>query len=241
MADTMTRSAAPWIHDAIPFLDYVAAWADSRPTLALVDAIQPVSSTAIACVDVINGFCHQGPLASPRVARIIPPIVLLFERAWEAGLRHILLAQDTHDPRAVEFAQYPPHCIRGTAESESVPEFRALPFYDQMVVFEKNSIHAGLHTGLNGWMDAHPEVTRFLVVGDCTDLCTYQLAMHLRLDANARQLDRRVLLPLNAVDTYDLPVAAAGAGAVPHDAGLLHHIFLYSLMLNGVEVVTAIE
>ena len=33
--------------------------------------------------------------------------------------------------------------------------------------------------------------------------------MHLRLDANARQLERRVIVPVNAVDTYDTPMAVA--------------------------------
>lgn len=240
--DTIETATAPWIRQGLPFLNYIDEWLASLPTMALDDAFHPAANTAIACVDVINGFCHRGPLASPRLAAIIPPIVRLFQSAWAAGVRHILLAQDTHHPEAVEFAQYPPHCVRGSAESESVPEFRALPFYDRMVVFEKNSIHAGLHTGLQAWIESHPEVTRYLVVGDCTDLCTYQLAMHLRLDANARQLARRVLLPLDAVDTYDFPVAAAAAaGAVPHDAGVLQHVFVYSLMLNGVEVVASID
>jgi hypothetical protein len=43
------------------------------------------------------------------------------------------------------------------------------------------------------------------------------------------------------VDTYDLPVETAKQiGAVPHAGDLLHLIFLYSMMLNGVEVVRSI-
>jgi len=33
--------------------------------------------------------------------------------------------------------------------------------------------------------------------------------MYLRLDANAHQLDRRVIGPANAVDTYDTPLEFA--------------------------------
>lgn len=241
MENTIEVSAPEWVVRAVPFLAYVDRWLQTVPSLSLSQAVDPAEHTAIVCVDVINGFCHEGPLASPRVAAIIPPIVQLFERAWEAGVRRILLAQDTHETQAVEFAQYPPHCVRGSRESESVPEFTSLPFYDQMMIFEKNSIHAGLNTGLNTWIDGHPGIQRYVVVGDCTDLCTYQLAMHLRLDANARQLTRRVVLPVNTVATYDLPVDAAASGAVPHDGDLLHRIFLYSMMLNGVEVVAAID
>jgi hypothetical protein len=66
--------------------------------------------------------------------------------------------------------------------------------------------------------------------------------MSLRLRANAHQLAHRVLLPAECVDTYHLDVATARQiGAVPHDGDLLHHIFLYSLRLNGVEIVRAIR
>ena len=106
----------------------------------------------------------------------------------------------------------------------------------------KNSIHSGLNTGLNEWIAAHPEVDTYVVVGDCTDLCTYQLAMHLRLDANARQLQRRVLVPVECVDTYDRPVdVAVEQGGLPHPADLLHAVFLYHMALNGVEVVRRVS
>jgi nicotinamidase-related amidase len=241
MPDTITGQAPPWVETSLPFLTYLDGWLAQRPALPAQEAFAEPGATAIASVDVINGFCHEGPLASPRVKGIIAPIVRLFEQAWQSGVRHILLTQDAHHPQAVEFAHYPPHCVRGTSQAETVPEFRALPYFPRMVIFEKNSIHSGLHTGLDGWIHDHPDVHRYLVVGDCTDLCTYHLAMHLRLDANARQLERRVIVPVDCVNTYDLPVdASTAAGAMPHDAELLHRVFLYSLALNGVEVVARI-
>ena len=50
-----------------------------------------------------------------------------------------------------------------------------------------------------------------------------------------------VIVPANCVDTYDLPLEAAKQiGALPHDAGLLHPLFLYHMALNGASVVKAI-
>lgn len=234
--------AAALLKNSEPFLRYVTAWEAGLPSVALEQAMPDPARTALLSVDVINGFCHFGPLASPRVKGIIAPIVRLMERAHAAGVRHFLLTQDTHEADAVEFGQYPPHCVRGTAESDAVPEFKALPFYTDMLTFPKNSIHSALNTGLEAWLAAHPEVATFIVVGDCTDLCTYQLAMHLRLRANAHQLRQRVVLPADCVNTYDLPVETAQPiGAVPHDGDLLHLIFLYSMMLNGVEIVRTIK
>ncbi len=233
---------ATLLRNSEPFLRYVTEWEAALPATDLVGLAPDPKQMAILSVDVINGFCHGGPLASPRVKGIIGPIVRVFERAHAAGVRHFILTQDTHEPEAVEFGQYPPHCIRGTEESEAVPEFKTLSFYKEMITFPKNSINAALNTGLEDWLKEHPEVNTFIVVGDCTDLCTYQLAMFLRLRANARQLRQRIILPVDCVDTYDLPVEAAKQiGAAPHDADLLHLIFLYSMMLNGVEVVRSLN
>ncbi len=223
------------------FLPYLHHWVNSLPSLPLANALPAPERAAILSVDVIQGFCVSGPLASPRVARIVTPIVQLLQSAHAAGLKHILLTQDTHEPDAVEFASFPPHCVRGTAEAEPVAEIQALPFFHEMVILPKNSIASGLNTGLSDWLDAHPEVDTFIVVGDCTDLCTYQLAMHLRLDANARQIQRRVIVPADCVETYDLPVdTARQIGALPHPADLLHAVFLYHMALNGMEVVQSI-
>jgi nicotinamidase-related amidase len=229
------------IKNSEPFLHYLTTWEAALPNVDLAALVPDPAQAALLSVDVINGFCHVGPLASPRVKNIIGPIVRLFERAHAAGVQHFILTQDTHDPEAVEFGQYPPHCVRGTAESEAVPEFKALPFYSQMLTFPKNSISSTIHTGLRNWLNEHPDVDTFITVGDCTDLCTYQLAMSLRLRANARQLRQRIILPVDCVDTYDLPVdVAQQIGATPHSADLLHLVFLYSMKLNGVEIVRSI-
>jgi nicotinamidase-related amidase len=229
------------LRDSEPFLSYLTEWEAGLAPLHLADLAPDPSRAAILSVDVINGFCTIGPLASPRIQGIVAPIASLFTRAYALGWRNFVLVQDTHVPDAVEFAQYPPHCIRGTAESESVPEFKALPFYAEMAVVAKNSIHPGLNTTFDAWLAAHPQVDTYLCVGDCTDLCTYQLAMHVRLRANAHQLRQRVIVPANCTETFDIPVEAARQiGAVPHAGDLLHLIFLYSMRLNGVEVVRAV-
>lgn len=225
-----------------PYLDDLGQWVSNLPVLPIEQAIPNPARAAIVSVDVINGFCYEGPLSSPRVAGIVEPIVQLFQRAWQHNVRHILLPQDTHEPEAVEFANFPPHCVRGTSESETVQAFKDLPFFDQILVLPKNSISSGLNTGLNAWVEAHPEVDTFIVAGDCTDLCTYQLAMHLRLDANARQLRRRVIVPANCVQTYDISLETARQiGGLPHPGDLMHAIFLQHMVVNGVEVVAAIQ
>ena len=224
------------------FLGFLEGWTSSLPAMRLADAMPQPASAAILSIDVIEGFCSQGALASPRVGGIVTPIARLMQAAWAAGLRQVVLLQDTHEPDAVEFGAWPPHCVRGSAESQAVAALRALPFYNQMTVFPKNSISARWGTGLGNWLADQPAIDTFIVVGDCTDLCTYQLAMDLRLEANARQLIRRIILPADCVDTYDRTVETAQKeGGLPHPASLLHAVFLYHMALNGLEVVRTIS
>lgn len=235
-------NAQEWIQHRTPFLTWLADWHAGLPKPDLESIVSDPEHTAFLSVDVINGFCHVGPLASPRVKRIIEPIVRLMSAAHAIGVRHFVVTQDTHEEDAVEFATYPPHCVRGSEESETVPEFKALPFWDRVLVMSKNSISSAHNTELDAWLDAHPDLNTFIVVGDCTDLCTHQLAMHLRLRANAlQQRGVRVIVPEDCVDTFDTPIdMAKQIGALPHDAELLHRIFLYNMAQNGVDVVKRI-
>src|SRR5689334_20068777 len=195
---------------ARPFLAYLEEWYNDLVELPLRELVgaEP-ERVAIISIDVINGFCKSGPLASERVGRIARPVAELFERAYELGVRNFALTQDTHDPSAPEFAVYPPHCVRGTEESEAVDELKGLPFFAEVAIVPKSSINSHLGTGLGAWARERPQIDRFVVVGDCSDLCTYQAAMHLRLEANAENLARRVVVPADAVDTFDTPVSVA--------------------------------
>lgn len=221
------------------FLEYLQTWHNNLKTISADELIndQP-QRVAVTCVDVIVGFCKEGPLSSARVNSIIEPITELFTMLHDRGVRHFILPQDAHEPEAKEFGAYPPHCIRGTREAETVDEFKALPFSNEFLVIPKNALSAFLDTSLPSWMNQHPEVTTYLVIGDCSDLCTYNLALNLRMDANARQLDRRVIVVEECVDTFDIPVdVARQRGLRPHPGDLHHVLFLHHLEQNGVEVV----
>src|SRR6476619_2803137 len=102
-----------------PFLAYLEEWYNGLADLPLDELVDgEPERVAVISIDVINGFCKSGPLASERVGRIARPVADLFERAYALGARSFALTQDTHDLLAPEFQAYPPHCIRGAAESE---------------------------------------------------------------------------------------------------------------------------
>lgn len=222
-----------------PFLSYLEDWYQALPQQSLAKLIGATpDEVAIFSIDVINGFCVSGPLASQRIGRIAQPVAELFKRAYALGVRDMVLTQDTHHPEAPEFGVYPPHCVKGTDESEAVDQLKELPFYDMITIVEKNSICSVSGTRLGDWLAERPHLRTFIVVGDCTDLCTYQAAMQLRLGANATNIARRVVVAAEAVDTFDTPVELARElGIHAHDGDLHHLLFLHHMAMNGVEVV----
>jgi len=221
------------------FLGWLTQWEETLPSRALEDVASEPARVALIAEDLIEGFCRQGALSSRRVAGIVPRAAGLLQRCYDLGVRHFLFPQDVHDPDALEFAAFPPHCVAGTDESQTVRELMDLPFSDLFIVFPKNSISPSIGTAFDSWLGAHPEVATFIVIGDCTDICVYQAALHLRMRANAlRQPGARIFVPADAVQTYDLGVdAALRLGVMPHDGDLMHRVFMYHMALNGIEVV----
>jgi nicotinamidase-related amidase len=220
----------------LEFLSWLSEWNKNLKKLDWENLGNP-KTVAIISVDMVVGFCHKGPLSSENVKNIIPNVVEVFKKAHNSGVENFLLLQDTHDKNAEEFHAYPPHCIEGTDESENIPELANLSFVNLYTTFKKNSLSPAYDTEFDKWIKDHPEVTTFIIVGDCTDLCVYTIAMHLRMSANALRIARRVIIPENSVATYDMSVEKAKElTALPHDAKLLHDLFLYHMALNAIEV-----
>jgi nicotinamidase-related amidase len=227
------------------FLTWLDNWYEGLKPMPLRQILEEAGGPeGVACVsvDLIVGFCSEGPLSSPRVGALAPRVAELFRRAHAAGVRDFVLTQDSHPEDSPEFADFGPHCIRGTREAETTVELRELPFADAIPVIPKRSLSSAISTDFGAWLAARPQIRRFVVVGDCTDLCIYQAAMDLKLRANADHLPYQVIVPARLVDTYDVPVdVAERLGILPHDGDLLHRLFLYHMALNGVRVVQDLD
>jgi nicotinamidase-related amidase len=230
---------------AAEFLGWLEGWRDGLEDGSLVGVVSEAGGperVAVLVVDLIAGFCSHGPLASPRVGALAAPAAAFLQACAARGIQTVVAGTDAHPPDSQEFAAFPPHCIAGTPEAESIPELTRLPLWGSVVNVPKGSLNVGLEPAFADWQAAHPEITAWIVVGDCTDLCVYQAAMHLRMQANTQGLKRQVWVPAELVDTYDLPVEKAQSiGALPHDGDFLHGVFLYHLALNGVRVVRTLR
>lgn len=220
---------------------FVSDWKATLKPARLDELVPDPSVAGIFSADMINGFAHFGPLASERVSGIIDPLVTLCHRAWDHGITHFTFFQDTHSEHAPEFAAYPPHALRGTDQSAMIPELMALPFSDRLTIFEKNSLHPALGNDFDDyWDEEFDDLRTAIVVGNCTDLCVYSLAMHLRLRANALNIHGfEVVVPVSSVQTFDIPVDPAQPG-VGHPGDFFHDVFLYHMASNGIRIVSDI-
>ena len=100
---------APLVQQSTAFLEHLEEWTRSLPVFRLREEIAEPERASMFSADMVVGFCSQGSLASPRVAGLVPAVVELFRLAHDFGVRHFILAQDTHSEDAPEFQSFPVH------------------------------------------------------------------------------------------------------------------------------------
>lgn len=199
---------------------------DTKPSLLLEEL--PSDNTALIIVDMINGFAKEGALQSPRVKEIIPEIVSLSMMCDRANIQKLAFA-DAHTHESPEFESYPMHCLKGTSESEIVDEIKEVGGYKLIL---KNSTNGFLEEDFQMWLDENAHIDHFIIVGDCTDICIQQFAVTLKTWFNKANKKSRVIVPINAAQTYDFEL---------HNGNLMQIMSLYMMLLNGIEIVKEVR
>ncbi|ABX42137.1 cysteine hydrolase family protein [Lachnoclostridium phytofermentans] len=196
------------------------------PTIRLEDLQR--KQTTLIIVDMINGFTREGALKSPRVEGLIPEIAKLSKACDELQIIKLAFA-DCHTEESPEFGAYPVHCMVGTSEGEMVDELKEIGGY---TLISKNSTNGFIEEEFQKWFKENEHINTFIITGDCTDICVQQFAVTVKTWFNMQNKKARVIVPVNAVETYDLGL---------HDGGLMNIVALYNMMINGIEVVAGVE
>ena len=150
-------------------------------------------ANVVIVVDMLRGFLEEGhPLyCGPDARKIIPRVQELLERELARGSTIIYLA-DNHAPDDKEFEMFPVHCVRGTPESEVIPELANYPGE----VIPKTRYSGFFNTNLDERLRAlQPE--KLIIVGVCTDICVMHTV------ADARNRDYAVEVPAHCVASFD--------------------------------------
>lgn len=149
----------------------------------------------VIVVDMERGFIEEGnPLYIGESGRkIIAPIQKVLDRELARG-SHFIFTQDSHDPDDKEFQMWPPHCIRGTKETEIIPELA--DYAQKGEIIPKRRYSAFFETNLDQRLkELNPE--KVMVVGDCTDICVMHTV------ADLRNRDYPVEVVAEGVATFD--------------------------------------
>jgi nicotinamidase/pyrazinamidase len=150
---------------------------------------------AVIVVDMLRGFLEPGrPLDCGETARaIVPAVRRQIEEEMARGAAVFWVA-DNHAPDDAEFAMFPPHCIRGTAESEVIPALADL--VDPANLLPKRRYSGFFGTDLAERLARlRPEI--ITVIGVCTDICVMHTV------ADARNRDYVVEVPADCVASFD--------------------------------------
>jgi len=165
-------------------------------------------------VDVQRDFMlPAGKLYVPGAERLLPNIRKLTDAARRDQVL-LVSSGDFHAPDDPEFAQFPPHCVKGTPGAELLPEARAgksvtvenrpeakLPadlFAQQQIILEKQTLdvfQSRYADELVERLGAHPE---FVVFGVATEYCV-AFAVNGLLKRN-----RRVAVVRDAIETLSV-------------------------------------
>ncbi|WCK57585.1 cysteine hydrolase (plasmid) [Aneurinibacillus sp. Ricciae_BoGa-3] len=201
---------------------------ENLPFLSVVDL--PKDKTAVVVIDMINGFAKKGALYSERIEGIIPYLVKtlpLFD-----GYQKVFFA-DAHNEDSKEFASYPVHCLKGTEESEVIEELKSF-LDDNGTLCYKSSTNGFVSKDFAEWMMKNPEITNYVLVGDCTDLCVLQFALSIKGYFNEWNVTSNIIVPVQGVETFDLE-------KTNHQAELMNVFSLYNMRANGIQLVNDIR
>ncbi len=152
-------------------------------------------------VDMVNGFINEGALADKRINSIVPSIVKKIERAKKNG-DMIIAFKDTHEINDEEFKLFPPHCVKGSKECELIDELK--PYEKDMLVINKNTTN-GFNTKVMQSILRKQKFDNIEITGCCTDICVSALTESLVKYFEKNNIDTKIYISENSVDTFDAP------------------------------------
>lgn len=188
------------------------------------------NNTALIVVDMVVGFVEEGILSSPRVKAMANNVLDLNNETL--GYNKVYFV-DSHNEDAEELKSYPTHCLVNTKEEELIDGLKeSLTKEDKVKVIKKNSTNGFHVTEFRKWLDEMCNtIDNFVIVGCVTDICILQFVLTLKTYFNQINLNKKVIVPVNCVETFDIP---------GHPGDAMNYFALANMKSNGIEVVSKI-
>jgi len=206
-------------------LSEIKKYIDSQRALKISDF--EADKTVLVIVDMINGFVNEGALASLRIRNIISSVSEIISKCHEKNIDIIAFA-DCHTENSAEFEGFPVHCLKDSSESEIIDEIKnEIP-----TVIPKNSTNGFHAPEFQRLLEKNSQWENFIVCGDCTDICVHNFCITLKTYFNQADRKSRIIVPVNAVETYDSDI---------HNAEFMNLSALMIMETNGIELAKEID
>ena len=151
-------------------------------------------------VDMVKGFVVEGAMADPTINNITPEIVNLVNSFIDNN-ELVAFIKDNHEKQCIEFRRYPAHCVIETNEGDLIDE---LSIYEKdNLVYTKNSTSTIFAPNFLNDIEKMKNIKEIVVTGCCTDICVMNLVIPLINYFDQMNRDVKVIVPMNAVETYD--------------------------------------
>lgn len=179
----------------------------------------------LVVVDMVNGFVNFGALADKNINKITPTIINMIKDAKKNGFE-LLAFRDSHSMNDEEFKTYPPHCLKGTTESELIPELKPYAKHFDHII-EKNTTNGFITTEFQNMLKTN-KYDNVVVCGCCTDICVLNYVESFENYIKDKNLDTKIFVVKNACYTFD------GAN---HNAEEYHNLALKQMQKMGAKIV----
>lgn len=157
---------------------------------------------AVFMIDMNVGFCEEGNLADLTIKNIVPNIISIIRTILGKG-EGFFVVNDKHTNNSVELKRYASHCDN-EKESRTIKELAIYEDYATKI-FYKNSTCALFAPGMMEMLIDMTSLRRVVIVGCCTDICIQNFAIALRNFFDELNMDVEIIVPKNAVETFDIP------------------------------------
>lgn len=159
---------------------------------------------ALYMIDMNNGFVNFGAMANPKYNELVPEQLKMIEKfRKENEMVNFIL--EAHDKNAIEFKNYPLHCIKGTKEAELIPEFINEQNKENTKTYYKNSINGMLNKNLQKEIKTLKNLREIVVEGVCADLCVMDFARTYLRYLDEINKEATMFVVKQAIDTFDAP------------------------------------
>lgn len=176
-------------------------------------------------IDMVNGFVKEGALADKNINAITPNIIEKINE-YIKNNNDIISIQEGHHKNSKEFENFPEHCILGTKEAELIDELK--PYEQYIKVIRKNSTCGFITNDFSKYLQENEnKLEEIDICGCCTDLCVMNFAIPLKNYINEKDLNIRVKMQKNCVETYDSPY---------HNRKEYNNMALKIMKQNGIDI-----